>query len=48
MTRPLLIALLAVAGLAAGPALRAVIIRLSVPPGEPWRRACSACGTPVG
>jgi leader peptidase (prepilin peptidase)/N-methyltransferase len=48
MNRPLLIALLAVAGLAAGPALRVVIIRLSVPPGQPWRRACPDCGIPAG
>ncbi len=48
MNRPLLIALLAVTGLAAGPALRVVIIRLSVPPGEPWRRACPDCGIPAG
>jgi leader peptidase (prepilin peptidase) / N-methyltransferase len=48
MNRTLLIALLAVAGLAAGPALRVVIIRLSVPPGKPWRRACPDCGIPAG
>jgi leader peptidase (prepilin peptidase) / N-methyltransferase len=41
--RPVLIALLAVAGLAIGPLLRAVIVRLSVPSGEPWRRACPGC-----
>src|SRR5579875_1509599 len=46
--RPLLIALLAVAGVVAGPALRAVIVRLSVPAGEARRRACPACGAPVG
>jgi leader peptidase (prepilin peptidase)/N-methyltransferase len=48
MMRPLLIALLAAAGLAAGPVLRAVIIGLSAPPGEPWRRACPDCGAPAG
>jgi leader peptidase (prepilin peptidase)/N-methyltransferase len=48
MMRPQLIAVLAAAGLAAGPALRLVIIRLSVPPGEPRRRACPDCGTPAG
>ena len=46
--RPLLIALLAAAGLAAGPVLRAVIIGLSVPPGEPSWRACPGCGAPAG
>jgi leader peptidase (prepilin peptidase)/N-methyltransferase len=46
--RPLLIALLTAAGLVAGPPLRAVIVRLSAPPGEPWRRACPDCGAPVG
>jgi leader peptidase (prepilin peptidase)/N-methyltransferase len=46
--RLLLIALLAAAGLAIGPSLRAVIVRLSVPPGEPWRRACPDCDQPVG
>jgi leader peptidase (prepilin peptidase) / N-methyltransferase len=46
--RPLLIALLAAAGLAAGPLLRVVIVRLSVPSGEPWRRTCPGCGAPVG
>jgi leader peptidase (prepilin peptidase)/N-methyltransferase len=48
MMRPLLIALLTVTGLAAGPVLRAVIIRLPAPPGEPWRRACPHCGAPAG
>ena len=45
--RPLLIALLAVAGLALGPVLRALIVRLSVPSGEPWRRSCPACDSPL-
>jgi leader peptidase (prepilin peptidase)/N-methyltransferase len=44
--RALLILLLAVAGLAISPALRALIIRLSVPAGEPGRRACPACAAP--
>jgi leader peptidase (prepilin peptidase)/N-methyltransferase len=44
--RPLLIALLAAAGLAIGPWLRAGSVRLSVPPGEPWRRACPDCSHP--
>jgi leader peptidase (prepilin peptidase) / N-methyltransferase len=43
--RTLLIALLAAAGLAAGPLLRAVIAAFSVPSGEPWRRACPGCDT---
>ena len=43
--RALLIALLAAAGLAAGPVLRTVIAALSVPSGEPWRLACPGCGT---
>lgn len=46
--RPLLIALLAVAGLLSGPALRGLIVRLSVPTGQPWRRACPTCGAPLG
>ncbi len=45
--RPLLIAVLALAGLALGPVLRALIARLSVPSGEPWRRSCPACDTPL-
>ena len=45
--RPVLIAALAVAGLAAGPALRAVIAALSVPSGRPWRRFCPACNWPL-
>jgi leader peptidase (prepilin peptidase)/N-methyltransferase len=45
--RPLLIALFAVAGLALGPVLRALIVRLSVPSGQPWRRSCPACDTPL-
>ncbi len=44
--RPVLIAVLAAAGLAIGPVLRAVIVRLSVPPGQPWRRCCPACDQP--
>ena len=43
--KALLIVLLAAAGLAAGPLLRAVNVRLSVPSGEPWRRACLGCDT---
>ena len=43
----LLILLLAGAGLAIGPALRALIVRLSVPAGKPWRRACPACAAPL-
>jgi leader peptidase (prepilin peptidase)/N-methyltransferase len=38
-----LVASLAVAGLAAGPGLRAVIVRYAVPAGEPPRRCCPAC-----
>jgi leader peptidase (prepilin peptidase)/N-methyltransferase len=45
--RPALIAALAAAGLAAGLVLRAVIVRLSVPSGQPVRRACPACGRPL-
>ena len=44
---PLLIALLAAAGLVIGPVLRALIVRLSVPPGQPWRRTCPACDHPL-
>jgi leader peptidase (prepilin peptidase) / N-methyltransferase len=39
-----LIAGLAVAGLAVGWCLRAVVIRLAVPAGEPARGGCPACG----
>jgi leader peptidase (prepilin peptidase) / N-methyltransferase len=46
--RALLILLLAAAGVAISPALRALIIRLSVPAGESWRRACPACAAPLG
>jgi len=42
-----LIAALAAAGLAAGPVLRWLIVRLSVPSGEPWRRSCPGCGDPL-
>jgi leader peptidase (prepilin peptidase) / N-methyltransferase len=45
--RALLIVLLAGAGLLAGPVLRALIVRLSVSAGEPWRRACPACAAPL-
>jgi leader peptidase (prepilin peptidase) / N-methyltransferase len=45
--RALLIALLAAGGLLIGPVLRALIVRLSVPAGEPWRSACPACGAPL-
>jgi leader peptidase (prepilin peptidase) / N-methyltransferase len=45
--RSLLVALLAGAGLAAGPPLRVVIIGLSVPPGERWRHGCLGCGRPA-
>jgi leader peptidase (prepilin peptidase)/N-methyltransferase len=38
------VASLAVAGLAAGPTLRAVIVRYAVPAGEPPRQDCPACG----
>jgi len=40
---PLLVASLAVAGLVAGRAQRAVIFRYAVPAGEPPRRCCPAC-----
>lgn len=43
--RGLLIVLLAAAGLALGPVLRSLVVRLAVPPGRPWRRSCPACGT---
>lgn len=42
-----LIAVLAAAGLAIGPALRWLIVTLAVPSGEPWRQACPACGGPL-
>jgi leader peptidase (prepilin peptidase)/N-methyltransferase len=44
---PLLIAVLAAAGLGIGPVLRVLIVRLSVPSGEPWRRSCPACENPL-
>ena len=40
---PLLIAVLALAGLLIGPLLRLIVVRLSVPSGEPWRTTCPAC-----
>jgi leader peptidase (prepilin peptidase)/N-methyltransferase len=42
-----LIAVLAATGLAIGPVLRWLIITLAVPSGEPWRRACPACASPL-
>jgi leader peptidase (prepilin peptidase)/N-methyltransferase len=45
--RVLLIVLLAGAGLLTGPVLRALVVALSVPAGEPWRRACPACAAPL-
>jgi leader peptidase (prepilin peptidase)/N-methyltransferase len=39
-----LVASLAAAGLAAGPAQRAVIVRYAVPAGDPPLRSCPACG----
>jgi leader peptidase (prepilin peptidase)/N-methyltransferase len=50
--RALLIVLLAAAGLALGPLLRAVVVALSVPPGHPeaarpQRRKCPGCGVPL-
>jgi leader peptidase (prepilin peptidase) / N-methyltransferase len=41
--RPLLIVVLAAAGLLIGPLLRLAIARLSVPSGEPWRTTCPHC-----
>jgi leader peptidase (prepilin peptidase) / N-methyltransferase len=41
--RPLLIVVLAAAGLLIGPLLRLIVVRLSVPSGEPWRKACPGC-----
>lgn len=43
----LLVAALAVAGLAIGWCLRTVVLRLAVPAGEPPRARCPACGNPV-
>jgi leader peptidase (prepilin peptidase) / N-methyltransferase len=40
----LLVAVLAVAGLAIGWCLRTVVVRLAVPAGEPPRAGCPACG----
>jgi leader peptidase (prepilin peptidase)/N-methyltransferase len=37
----------ALAGLLAGVALRGVVVRLSVPAGEPPRTTCSGCGAPL-
>lgn len=42
-----LVAALAVAGLATGWCLRAVVVRLAVPAGEPARVGCPACGHPI-
>jgi leader peptidase (prepilin peptidase) / N-methyltransferase len=42
---PLLIAVLALAGLLIGPLLRLIVVRLSVPSGEPWRTTCPSCDT---
>jgi leader peptidase (prepilin peptidase)/N-methyltransferase len=42
--RPLLVVAAALAGLAAGAVLRAMIVRRSVPTGQPPRRTCPACG----
>src|ERR1700691_6173001 len=42
-----LVAALAVAGLAIGWCLRAVVVRLAVPAGEPARVGCLACGQPI-
>lgn len=41
---PVLVASLAVAGLVAGPGLRAVMVRYAVPAGEQPRGSCPACG----
>jgi leader peptidase (prepilin peptidase)/N-methyltransferase len=43
--RLLLVVALAAAGLVLGPVLRALVVRLAVPPGRPWRRSCPACGS---
>jgi leader peptidase (prepilin peptidase)/N-methyltransferase len=43
--RLLLVVLLAAAGLVVGPVLRALVVRLAVPPGRPWRRSCPVCGS---
>jgi leader peptidase (prepilin peptidase) / N-methyltransferase len=45
--RPLLIVLLVAGGLVLGPFLRALVVRLAVPSGEPWRRSCPACDVPL-
>ena len=45
--RPALIAVLAAAGLVIGPALRSLIVRMSVPAGQPWRRSCPCCEGPL-
>ncbi len=37
----------AAAGLVIGPVLRLLVVRLAVPSGEPWRRACPACDSPL-
>ncbi|HEY2579548.1 MAG TPA: A24 family peptidase [Streptosporangiaceae bacterium] len=43
--RVLLVVLLVAAGLVLGPVLRALVVRLAVPPGRPRRRSCPACGS---
>jgi leader peptidase (prepilin peptidase)/N-methyltransferase len=43
----LLVAVLAVAGLAIGWCLRTVVVRLAVPAGEPPRAGCPACGRQI-
>ena len=43
----LLVAALAVAGLAIGWCLRTVVVRLAVPAGEPPRAGCPACGEQI-
>jgi leader peptidase (prepilin peptidase) / N-methyltransferase len=43
----LLVAALAVAGFVIGWCLRAVVVRLSVPAGEPLRTGCPQCGQPI-
>src|SRR5205823_3758577 len=45
--RDLLTAVLAAAGLVIGPALRSLIVRMSVPAGQPWRRSCPCCEGPL-
>lgn len=45
--RPVLAIAFAAAGLAVGPVLRALIVVLSVPSGQPWCRSCPGCGAPL-